>query len=180
MASEKESTEGRPATRGAKRGDRRSFLLLIPALVFASAAGTVVAAALRFLRPLASSGAGESWTTLAPVAELAGAQPAARKVAFERAAGWTSAREERLVYVLGRGEARRVLSAVCPHEGCEVLWRAEERDFFCPCHDSRFSPEGDPMSGPARAPLAELPARVENGLLQVQFPAEEFGGRQAT
>ena len=153
---------------------RRNLILLIPAAIVASITATLGAAALRFLRPLASGArqardAGAGWTTLAPLSELKGEEPLMREVALERISGWMKVREERLVYVLPR-QNNRVVSAVCPHEGCEVVWREPERDFFCPCHDSRFAADGARLSGPAHRSLAEIPARVENGLLQIQYP----------
>ena len=45
------------------------------------------------------------------------------------------------------------LSAVCTHAGCEVAWRADEHDFHCPCHNSKFTMEGKVIAGPAKAPL---------------------------
>lgn len=161
------------ANKDATRG-RRNFLLAFPALVFAGVAATVAAAAFRFLRPFASgvsSGAtvdDGAWATLAPLAELRGAQPIMRELGVERVAGWTSEREERRVYVLPQ-DNNRVLSTVCPHEGCEVVWRERENDFLCPCHDSYFNARGQHTRGPARQDLAQLPTRVENGVLQIRL-----------
>jgi Rieske Fe-S protein len=152
---------------------RRNFLLIFPALVCAGIASTVAAAAYRFLRPLASSTSpsandNAAWTRLAPLSELKGEQPIMREVAVEHVAGWTSALEGRRVYVLP-SQDNRVVSAVCPHEGCEVVWRARERDFLCPCHDSRFDAQGQRQNGPAQQDLAQIPSRVENGVLQIQI-----------
>lgn len=41
--------------------------------------------------------------------------------------------------------------AVCPHLGC--LTTREEEALACPCHGSRFMPDGRRLSGPARADL---------------------------
>jgi glycine/D-amino acid oxidase-like deaminating enzyme/nitrite reductase/ring-hydroxylating ferredoxin subunit len=41
------------------------------------------------------------------------------------------------------------LSAVCPHLGCIVAWNALEQSWDCPCHGSRFSPNGKVLNGPA-------------------------------
>jgi Rieske Fe-S protein len=46
------------------------------------------------------------------------------------------------------------LSPVCPHLGCYVNWNEAEKSWDCPCHGSRFSPEGKLLNGPAVADLA--------------------------
>ena len=52
------------------------------------------------------------------------------------------------------------MSSVCPHRGCDVHWNAADKVWDCPCHGSRFSPEGAVLRGPAVEPLpaAEVPA----------------------
>jgi Rieske Fe-S protein len=47
-------------------------------------------------------------------------------------------------------------STICTHLACEVLWRRDEADLYCPCHDGHFSPlDGEPTAGP---PVRPLPA----------------------
>ncbi len=151
---------------------RRRFLLLAPAGISFGIMATVMSAAMRYLRPQAArvvdSGAREQWLPVAPALELTGAQPLARTISVQHETGWTQVIEQHPVIVLP--QAQRVLSAVCPHEGCTVIWRAEDNAFLCPCHDSRFNATGTCMSGPATHDLAQLPARVADGVLQVRWP----------
>jgi Rieske Fe-S protein len=146
---------------------RRAFLLLLPFGVLGGAVASVAVAALRFLRP-AGPPEEAGWHDLGPVADAASGKPTLRRLAIAHTIGWATATEEHSIYVL-TAQPPRVLTGRCPHEGCEVNWQEDSNHFVCPCHDSSFSPDGARLSGPARRGLDQLPARVQNGVLQVQY-----------
>jgi glycine/D-amino acid oxidase-like deaminating enzyme/nitrite reductase/ring-hydroxylating ferredoxin subunit len=52
--------------------------------------------------------------------------------------------------------AIHAVSAVCTHMKCDVAWNDAERTWDCPCHGSRFTPDGDVLNGPASTPLEKL------------------------
>ncbi len=56
------------------------------------------------------------------------------------------------VYRDDEGEVHAV-SPVCTHMGCLVDWNGAERTWDCPCHGSRFDPNGRVLRGPAKKDL---------------------------
>lgn len=49
------------------------------------------------------------------------------------------------------------VSPRCSHLGCQVAWNRAERSWDCPCHGSRFAPDGRVLEGPAVHALERKP-----------------------
>ena len=47
-----------------------------------------------------------------------------------------------------RGREVTALSSVCSHLPCTLVWREQDDDFLCPCHDIPFNADGSPKSVP--------------------------------
>jgi len=60
------------------------------------------------------------------------------------------------VYRDERGELHGC-SPVCTHLACDVAWNNAEKSWDCPCHGSRFSPDGQVINGPATTALRSVP-----------------------
>ena len=146
---------------------RRSFLKLLPLGVLAGVFASIGGAAFRFLRPRIGA-VSDAWLDVGTVYEIQGPHPLPRKIVAENIAGWAITTEEHNVFVLP-AKNNQVLSAICPHEGCEVSWDQVANRFSCPCHTSYFAADGARISGPARRGLDPLPMRVQDGKLQVQY-----------
>ncbi len=50
-----------------------------------------------------------------------------------------------------------LVDATCTHLGCTVRWNTAEESWDCPCHGSRFAPDGTVLHGPAVRRLAGVP-----------------------
>ncbi len=46
---------------------------------------------------------------------------------------------------------------VCTHGACELSWEAASTQAVCPCHGSRFGPDGEVDLGPATRGVASFP-----------------------
>ncbi len=48
------------------------------------------------------------------------------------------------------------VSRTCTHLGCRVNYRENLKMIVCPCHQSKFTPEGKLITGPAKSDLPRL------------------------
>ena len=65
--------------------------------------------------------------------------------------------EGKLAVCRDQNGALHSLSAVCTHLGCDVAWNQGEQTWDCPCHGSRFLPDGKVINGPAVSDLRRVP-----------------------
>lgn len=67
--------------------------------------------------------------------------------------------------------AYAALSSRCTHRGCVVNFVTTDKDFVCPCHGGKYDDDGKNISGPPKAPLLTLDAKVDmNGHLLIAQP----------
>lgn len=60
------------------------------------------------------------------------------------------------------------VSRTCTHLGCRVNFLEDKQIIECPCHQSRFTPQGYRLAGPAQKNLPTFPVEVqldESGLV---------------
>src|SRR3974377_697482 len=61
--------------------------------------------------------------------------------------------QDQQVYIVRTAGGFYAVSAVCTHLGCVTQWKPEANMIACPCHGSKFNPEGKKLEGPAPPPL---------------------------
>ncbi len=72
------------------------------------------------------------------------------------------------IYVVHDPQGFFALSAICTHLGCLTAFKQETGRIECPCHGSKFRPDGTKIEGPAPEPLPMLRTWLsEDGELMV-------------
>src|SRR6266849_4843250 len=61
--------------------------------------------------------------------------------------------DQRVYIVRTKEDSFFAVSAVCTHLGCITQWKPENQQIACPCHGSKFKPDGTKIEGPAPRPL---------------------------
>ena len=72
-----------------------------------------------------------------------------------------------LVLTTGPRIAEYAIGTTCTHLGCTVAWKAEQKQFVCPCHGSQYDAQGRVVHGPARRNLGLLTVVVKQNQVRL-------------
>ncbi|MCI5145083.1 MAG: ubiquinol-cytochrome c reductase iron-sulfur subunit [Candidatus Electrothrix sp. AR3] len=53
------------------------------------------------------------------------------------------------------------ISRTCTHLGCQLHFLEDQQIIECPCHQSRFTPQGERLAGPAKTNLPAYAVEVQ-------------------
>jgi menaquinol-cytochrome c reductase iron-sulfur subunit len=135
------------------------------ALGGACVAAPIAAGVVVLLGPLRKPAPDGSWVNLTKLGQLpAGGAPRLFQVFVERSDAWTKHARSAAgsVFLERTGEREvRAFNASCPHLGCSVDWRGEMKKYYCPCHDSSFTKDGEIIQpSPAARPMDTLHVEI--------------------
>ena len=151
---------------------RRSYLAWLVGLCTAGVGAALSVPLIRFaLYPLRVRTTEVQWSDVGPISDFASlTAPVQRSVSVSQIDGWRKIVSDKVVYVAkGASGNLEVFSAVCPHLGCSVQWRAGKGEFECPCHGATFRPDGVKTGGPSPRGMDALETQVQNGRLMVRY-----------
>ena len=155
---------------------RRSFFLWLVAIGTATMGALLSIPLVRYaLYPVFAKNTSARWSKLGSRSKYASLTVPVREIVdIEQVNGWMEAVSHKPVYVTkgarkGSLDGVEVLSAVCPHLGCEVPWNADAGKFVCPCHGSVFAPDGSLIQGPALRGMDTLAIQMKEDALMVRY-----------
>lgn len=149
-----------------RRQALKAMIVAIDGLIAATLAVPVIGYLLTPLLRGASTGA---WIPLGPAADFQGAEPRRVDFRYTSEVGYSAESVNGFAYVVAGADAPpTVLSPVCTHMGCNVVWSGEAQRFLCPCHGGQYTVDGRNVAGPPPRPLDRLPVRIDDGILMIQ------------
>ena len=157
--------------------NRRSALALIVA-----GAGTVAMATLGLVAGFVSNAFGRSrarpWIRVGAAEDLDSKTFTKHVLSVEKVHAWVRTRVPVVVYVKDNYSDETpdamptAFHSRCSHLGCSVAWKAEDREFHCPCHGAVYDQKGRIVSGPQPRPLTRLDVKIEDEACFVRFPEQ--------
>ncbi|MBI9092099.1 MAG: Rieske (2Fe-2S) protein [Desulfobacterium sp.] len=63
----------------------------------------------------------------------------------------------------------RALDPTCPHKKCQVQYNEKINQIVCPCHKSRFNPDGKYLDGPAKKDLTAYKAYLRKNMIVIDL-----------
>ena len=156
---------------------RREFTKIVTAFL-----GTVMGAIMGIpiigyvIDPALKSQESDDWISLGPLENYPIGIPTPFSFTQTKVNGWERTTLSYGSYVLRHSDAEddlKVLSNRCTHLSCRVTYKEETDTYDCPCHDAKFTSDGEVIYGPPPHPLDEYAYKVEEGVLYINPTPQE-------
>lgn len=146
---------------------RRNFVTGVTGVLGGIMGVAIAAPALAYLvSPAMGAEKTEAWIPLGALSDFPVGAPTPFSFTRTQVNGWERSVNSLSVFVIrGADDQVAVLSSRCTHLSCRVSWEADSQSFTCPCHDARFGPQGEVVSGPPPRALDGYETKIEDGAL---------------
>jgi len=124
--------------------------------------------------PALREGAKEAWIPIGKLENMEIGKPYPFSFTRVQVNGWERTATSRGGFVIRNSDESDdllILNSTCTHLACTVNWSENDQVFLCPCHDAKFSPQGDVLDGPPPRPLDRFTEfRVtDDGVLEIFY-----------
>ena len=126
--------------------------------------------------PALRSSAKEGWMPVGKLEDIPVGMPFPFSFTSTQVNGWERTSTNHGGFILRRSEDPAdilILNRRCTHLGCTVNWKQDANAYLCPCHDAKFSREGEVLDGPPPRPLERYTdfRTSADGILEILFKA---------
>jgi Rieske Fe-S protein len=124
--------------------------------------------------PALREGGKEAWIPIGKFEDMETGKPYSFSFTRVQVNGWERTSSSFGGYALRKSDDPAdllILNSKCTHLACTVNWSDEASAFLCPCHDAKFSAEGEVLDGPPPRPLDRfLEHRLtEDGIIEIFY-----------
>ena len=124
--------------------------------------------------PALREGGKDAWISIGKFEDMQVGTPYPFSFTRVQVNGWERTATSHGGFVIRKSEDPNdllILNSKCTHLACTVNWSENDQVYLCPCHDAKFSPEGQVLDGPPPRPLdryAEFRV-TEEGMLEIFY-----------
>jgi Rieske Fe-S protein len=154
---------------------RRDFIKVTTGIV-GGLIGTMIGlpAVFYLIDPAFQEGGKEGWIPIGKFEDMQPGTPHPFSFTRVQVNGWERTASSFGGYAIRRSDdpgELLILNSRCTHLACTVNWSAEASAFICPCHDAKFSMEGEVLDGPPPRALDiyEEHRITEDGFIEIFF-----------
>jgi Rieske Fe-S protein len=124
--------------------------------------------------PALREGGKEAWIPIGKLEDMEIGKPYQFSFTRVQVNGWERTSNSFGGFALRKSEDPNdllILNSRCTHLACTVNWSEEANAYLCPCHDAKFSIEGEVLDGPPPRPLDPFNEfrLTEDGLIEIFF-----------
>jgi len=116
----------------------------------------------------------DEWIPVGPLENFPLNEPTLFTFNLTQVNGWERTTNSYGAYVLRTSDTNvEIRSNRCTHLSCRVAWDDAEQVYKCPCHNARFSIEGEVLYGPPPRPLDIYETKIEDGVVYLNPTPKE-------
>lgn len=155
--------------------NRRDFIKVTTSIVGGLIGVAIGAPAVYYLiDPALRESAKEAWIPIGKLENMEIGKPYAFSFTRVQVNGWERTATSHGGFVTRNSEDPNdmfILNSICTHLACTVNWSESDQVYLCPCHDAKFSRDGEVLDGPPPHPLHRFEEyRVtEEGILEIFY-----------